>query len=106
MKHMCTAQTRITNAWLMPRTSSFPVSSLAGRKTDTRVTVQGEQLCPLLLDDQAHIFVCGDGANMAKDVHSALLDVLEAHGGLSATEAAAHLAAMTKDGRYIRDIWS
>lgn len=68
--------------------------------------MQGGQLCPLLLDAKAHIFVCGDGANMAKDVHSALLAVLETHGGLAATDAAAHLATMTKDGRYIRDIWS
>ena len=68
--------------------------------------MQGKQLCPLLLDSEAHILVCGDGANMAKDVHAALLAILEAHGGLAAADAAAHLAAMTKEGLYIRDIWS
>jgi sulfite reductase alpha subunit-like flavoprotein len=52
------------------------------------------------------MFVCGDGANMAKDVHAALTSILEIHGRLPATEAAAHLALMTKEGRYIRDIWS
>ena len=73
---------------------------------ELRCLLQGEQLCPLLLGSEAHIFVCGDGANMAKDVHAALLAILEDRGGLAAADAAAHLAAMTKEGRYIRDIWS
>ena len=60
----------------------------------------------MLLDSKAYIFICGDGANMAKDVHATLLGVLEEHGSLSAAEAAAHLTSLSKSGRYVRDIWS
>ena len=59
-----------------------------------------------MLLDHAHVFVCGDGADMAKDVHAALVDILQSHGGRSAEQASAHLSGMTSDARYIRDIWS
>ena len=55
----------------------------------------------------AHVFVCGDGVGMARDVHAALVEALATHvTGMDATGAAAALAAMTKEGRYVRDIWS
>ena len=54
----------------------------------------------------AHIFVCGDGAAMSKDVNAALLDILQSHGGKSLLQASAHLSRMTSEARYIRDIWS
>ena len=67
---------------------------------------QGSEVCRLVLPDSAHIFICGDGADMAKDVHAALLDILQEHGGKSAEQAASHLSRMLADARYIRDIWS
>lgn len=60
----------------------------------------------MLLYDAAHVYVCGDGAAMAKGVHACLLNNLVQHGGLSAEEAAEKLVSMTKQGRYVRDIWS
>lgn len=59
-----------------------------------------------LIASGAYVFVCGDGAAMAKDVHAALQMILRDRMGLSEAEAAAELAAMTKAGRYVRDIWS
>ena len=52
------------------------------------------------------MFVCGDGAGMAKAVHATLCKVLEKKGGMDAAAAAAKLVEMTKEGRYVRDIWS
>ena len=43
---------------------------------------------------------------MAKDVHACLAGVLEREGGMDAAAAAAALAEMTREGRYVRDIWS
>ena len=68
--------------------------------------LQGMSLAPVLLDSKSFIFICGDGANMAKDVHATLLSILEEHGSMSASQAAAHLTSRSKSGRYVRDIWS
>eukprot|EP00963_Diacronema_lutheri_P007204 scaffold630_cov350-Pavlova_lutheri.AAC.15 len=62
-------------------------------------------LYDLVCEQGAHIFVCGDGAKMAKDVHTCLEAIL-CEGGMSSTEASAKLSALTKEGKYIRDIWS
>lgn len=59
-----------------------------------------------LIASGAHVYVCGDGAAMAKDVHAALQVVLRDQMGMSEAQAAQELATMTKDGRYVRDIWS
>jgi len=73
-----------------------------------RLAEHGAALAALLTTAQppATVYVCGDGAGMAKGVHAALLALLEAHGGLSAEGAAAALAEWAKSGRYVRDIWA
>ena len=64
------------------------------------------ELAALLVEQGGSVFVCGDGAAMAKDVHAALLDVLQTGAGLDASAAAEMLVEMTKSQRYVRDIWS
>jgi NADPH-ferrihemoprotein reductase len=100
-----------------------------------RMAELGAELAALIAPTDARkpamVFVCGDGAGMAKGVHAALLgacpprplqaprlvthtrdahrrraDLLQQHAGLSAADAAASLADMAKSGRYVRDIWS
>lgn len=67
---------------------------------------QGAKLWSLL-SSGAHLYVCGDGASMAKDVHAALGEIAVAHGGLAGQEeATAFLQKMTEERRYVRDIWS
>lgn len=73
---------------------------------NSSAVVQGKSLAPILLDSKSFIFICGDGANMAKDVHATLLSILEEYGSMSASKAAAHLTNLSKSGRYVRDIWS
>eukprot|EP00898_Chlorokybus_atmophyticus_P003130 jgi/Chlat1/3818/Chrsp26S03971 len=82
------------------------------RETDKKVYVQdrmleyGAELCDLIVQQQAFVFVCGDGAKMAKDVHSTVSSILEQHGGMDSQAASNYLVDMTKSKRYIRDIWS
>ncbi len=57
------------------------------------------------LREGAHIYVCGDSANMARDVHEALLQIVASHGGLSADEARAWLGELLQQGRYARDVY-
>ena len=51
------------------------------------------------------VYVCGDAKRMAKDVHSALLDMLQTTSGFSSSEAEVRLKNLTDTGRYQRDVW-
>lgn len=53
----------------------------------------------------AYFYVCGDANRMAKDVHQALLDIFQEHGGMSSEEAVKYLKQMQKDRRYGRDVY-
>ena len=57
------------------------------------------------LERGAYFYVCGDATRMAKDVETALLDViaLGSHGTLD--HAVEYLAAMKKQRRYERDVY-
>lgn len=57
------------------------------------------------LENGAHLYVCGDATRMAKDVHTALLDVIAVQGGKSAEDANDYLNALQAQGRYARDVY-
>ncbi len=57
------------------------------------------------LESGAAFYVCGDASRMAKDVDHALLKVAETHGGLTLEAAAAFIAKMKKEKRYLRDVY-
>ncbi len=56
------------------------------------------------LEDGAHLFVCGSAA-MARDVDAALAAIVARQGGMSLAAAKAHLAALARDKRYLRDVY-
>lgn len=66
----------------------------------------GAKLWELIGKQEGYVYVCGDGAGMAKDVHACLVEIAQTHGGLSAADATALWARMAKQGTYVRDIWS
>ena len=53
----------------------------------------------------AAFYVCGDASRMAKDVDNALHKVAEEHGRMSPEEAAAFIAQLKKEKRYLRDVY-
>ncbi len=57
------------------------------------------------LERGAHIYVCGDADQMAKDVNEALLAVLRNEGGLSEERAAEYLGRLKSERRYQRDVY-
>lgn len=57
------------------------------------------------LEAGAHIYVCGDANQMAKDVQEALLDVISDHGHKSREEAEEYLSELRRAKRYQRDVY-
>lgn len=57
------------------------------------------------IQEGAHFYVCGDASRMAKDVHEALIDIVEKEGALSREDAEAHVKALQKEKRYQRDVY-
>jgi sulfite reductase (NADPH) flavoprotein alpha-component len=57
------------------------------------------------LEEGAHLYVCGDAANMAPDVHQALLCAVQEHSRLDPDEAEEYLRTLQRDHRYQRDVY-
>ncbi len=47
-----------------------------------------------------------DAKNMARDVHTILVDIAQANGNMSAERAAAFVKELTQKQRYSQDVWS
>ena len=56
------------------------------------------------LQGGAHVYVCG-AITMGKDVHQALLAIVQSQGGLSDEDAAEYLSTLQQSGRYARDVY-
>ncbi len=57
------------------------------------------------LADGAHVYVCGDALRMAKDVETALLDIIAEHGGRTRDEAVKYLSDLKAGDRYQVDVY-
>jgi sulfite reductase (NADPH) flavoprotein alpha-component len=57
------------------------------------------------LEAGAHIYVCGDAARLAPDVHEALIGIVAAHGGRARDDAEEYVRALERDHRYQRDVY-
>lgn len=53
----------------------------------------------------AYFYVCGDAKRMAKDVDTALLDIVAQQGGMDPVAAAEYVKQLRKDKRYQRDVY-
>ncbi|MDG5473671.1 assimilatory sulfite reductase (NADPH) flavoprotein subunit [Jeotgalibacillus sp. ET6] len=57
------------------------------------------------LEAGAHVYVCGDEKYMAKDVHEAILTIIQKEGGLNEEQAAEYIADLRSQKRYLRDVY-
>ncbi|BBL35682.1 sulfite reductase [NADPH] flavoprotein [Nitrosomonas stercoris] len=57
------------------------------------------------LEEGAYIYLCGDAARMAPDVHDTLVTVIEEQASVQREEAEEYLRNLQRDGRYQRDVY-
>jgi sulfite reductase (NADPH) flavoprotein alpha-component len=57
------------------------------------------------LEQGAHLYICGDGSKMAKDVHQALLQIAQTQGGLTEEAAADYFEQLRESKRYQKDVY-
>ncbi len=55
--------------------------------------------------DGAHLYVCGDGSRMGRDVDDALVHIVSVHGHMSTAKARLELQQLVADRRYCRDVY-
>src|SRR5215218_9789547 len=88
--------TRLTLAWSRDGTQKVYVQD--------RMREVGPELWRWLAEG-AHFYICGDAKRMAKDVESALVDVVAQHGARTVDEAVAFVQGLKKPGRYQADVY-
>lgn len=57
------------------------------------------------LEEGAHVYVCGDAAHLAPDVHAALIDIVAAEARSSPDAAEDYVRSLQADHRYQRDVY-
>ena len=57
------------------------------------------------LENGAHLYICGDGDRMAKDVHNTLVTLVAEQGNLSAEQAEQYLKDLRINKRYQKDVY-
>jgi len=80
------------------------------RDTDEKVYVQHRMLeqsreLYAWLEDGAHFYVCGDEKAMSRDVHEALLQIIQNEGGHSREGAEEYVRRLSTEHRYQKDVY-
>jgi NADPH-ferrihemoprotein reductase len=65
----------------------------------------GEELNKLL-EQKAYFYVCGDAANMAREVNALLSKLISKYRNVSETKGEEIVKAMRASNQYQEDVWS
>eukprot|EP00210_Caulerpa_lentillifera_P001618 g1556.t1 len=82
------------------------------RQTDEKIYVQHKmklysaELYHDVYELNGYVFVCGDGTQMAQDVHKCLGEILIQEGKMTQEQSTNWLNQKLQDHTYVRDIWS
>lgn len=60
----------------------------------------------LIHEGNAHIYVCGDARNMARDVQNAFYEIVAEFGSMTQPQAVDYVKKLMTKGRYSLDVWS
>lgn len=59
-----------------------------------------------LLEQKAYFYVCGDAANMAREVNEVLAQIISEQRGVDKKKAEDIVKAMRSSNQYQEDVWS
>lgn len=59
-----------------------------------------------VLENNGHVYICGDARNMARDVLSTLENIIMDKGNMDKTQAEQYIRKLQNKGRYSADVWS
>lgn len=57
------------------------------------------------LEDGAHVYVCGDAAHLAPDVHASLVEIVASEARTGCDAAEDYVRSLQADHRYQRDVY-
>jgi len=70
-----------------------------------RMREDGEKIWQWIEREGGYFYVCGDASRMAKDVDSALRDIIQHYGQFDEAETANYMRKLNMDKRYVRDVY-
>lgn len=89
----------------------FEIINAFSRESDKKVYVQhrliehGEMIWELIREKRAHIYICGDASNMAKDVQASVITIAKTVGGMGENQANELIKDLRLRGRFHEDVW-
>lgn len=71
------------------------------------IKLHGRELCRMILQDNAHVYVCGNARYMAKGFKATFSHVLTQHHDLRNNNDSSEtiLDALKKNKRWLEDVW-
>lgn len=70
------------------------------------IRLYSQDVCQMILEEDAYIFVCGDAASMARDVLSVIVDSIAKYKDITKTDAQKIVMELQAAGRYKEDTWT
>lgn len=97
---------RLAGAGAVRLTTAFSRAQTSKEYVQHKMRAEAAELLRWLVAEDAVLYLCGDGAHMAKDVRRTLEEILEAEGGKGAGQGKATVDEWVKQGKFLQDIWS
>jgi len=111
MDHLYRSELETSTKLELHTAFSRPITSHSTTKSKKKEYVQDllwkhrDRVWEMLQHNEAHIYVCGDGRHMAKDVDNTLHRIAEESGKMSQSDAITFFETLQKNDRYLQDVW-
>lgn len=70
------------------------------------IRLHSTDICQMLLEEDAYLYVCGDALSMARDVLAVIVDSIAKYKDINKTNAQQIVMQLQAEGRYKEDVWT